>query len=54
LIPYAGGRKSGKGVSNKSAKKAVAVIRNFDHQGLSSRDATEEVASRILKYVEKH
>ena len=36
------------------AKKTVAKIRHFDHQGHDWRDAAEDVAGHISNYVAKH
>jgi hypothetical protein len=36
------------------AKKTVAKIRHFDHQGHDWKDAAEDVAGHIAAYVAKH
>lgn len=58
-IPYAGGRAAQAGMGVEvvlvdRAKKTVAKIRHFDHQGRDWRDAAEDVAGHISNYVAKH
>lgn len=41
-------------VLRDGAKKTVAKIRHFEHQGTDWKDAAEDVAGHISKYVAKH
>jgi len=58
-IPYAGGQTAQAGMGVEvvlldGAKKTVAKIRHFDHQGHDWKDAAEDVAGHIATYVAKH